>query len=371
VPAIFKDPQVNARRIKILSHLFLADYDITVWIDGNFTLEKLTVELVQDIASRAPVALCKHQFRNCIYEEAIEILKRSIDASSPVLKQMQCYQSRQFPAQFGLHATAFLLRNHNDSHTIKMNMRWWELLSTNSKRDQLSFDYVRWEANISVMTLPFNQRENQLFEWGKNGERKHKVNVRRNDEHQGRSLNYEAVCISRLTEHEYKPEFDCWHKKFLQDINNLNQTLISAEGALRPSILYATQTAICAQSLPDVRLGNLQRETLSRIVQAKHILQIGFDGGHLSLLAIHHSGAKCVLVDEYIDQYKRTGLIYLTQHHSKRFAIFSSEDVTKLDDKVFDLVFVFSNNFPEYEALIQKVQSFNNHIVFCHRMKFS
>ncbi|HQN65549.1 MAG TPA: DUF616 domain-containing protein [Methylophilus sp.] len=365
VPPVFKDPQVDARRIKILSHLFMYDYDITVWIDGNFTLEKLTFELVQDITSRAPVALCKHQFRSCIYDEAAEILKRGIDASTPVLKQIQYYQARQFPAQFGLHATGFLIRNHNDSQTIKMNMRWWELLSTNSKRDQLSFDYVRWELNIPIMPLPFNQRENLLFEWGKNGQRKHKVDKRRNDEHDGRALNFEPLPISRIIHNEYQPAFDCWHHAFLHDLNALNQTLIAIEGEIRPSVLYVSQKVICAQSLPDVRLGNLQRQIISRAAQSKHILQIGFnDGGHLSLLVIHHSGAKCVLVDEHMDQYKQIGLDYLTKRHAKRIARFSLEDITKLDEKIFDLVIVVSDDFSKYGDLIQKIQSVNSHIVF-------
>lgn len=361
VPAFFVDPQVDARRIKVLSHLLLADYAITVWIDGNFTLEKLTLELVQDIVSRAPVALCKHQFRNCIYDEAVEILKRGIDASTPVFKQMQYYQARQLPAQFGLHATGFLVRNHMDSQTIKMNMRWWELLSAHSKRDQLAFDYVRWELNIPMMSLPFNQRKNSLFEWGKNGVRKHQVDVRRNDEHEGRALNYQPT--PALTAHVYQPTFDQWHPVFVQDLIKLNQVLINQTGSVNPSVLYAQSTR-CAQTLPDVRLGELQRETLNKLSHAKRILQIGFDGGHLALMAIHHSGAKIVVVDDNLDDYKQSGLEYLSKAYAKRFAAFSRQDIAQIDEAMFDLVFVNAYESDENQAIIKKLKQLNKTTIF-------
>lgn len=352
VPAVFVDPQVDARRIKVLSHLFLADYDIAVWIDGNFTLEKLTQALVLDIASRAPVALCKHQFRNCIYEEAIEIQKRGIDATTPVLKQMQYYQARQFPAQFGLHATSFLVRNHKASQTIKMNMRWWELLSTNSKRDQLSFDYVRWENEIQVMTLPFNLRENTLYFWGKNGARKHKVDVRRNDEHEGRALNYSTIAAAVEKQQQYQPLLDSWQPNFLNDLFALNQQLIAGNQGLASTVLYdATNNhgVMSAQCLPDPRLGKQQRELLSKLCQAKRILQIGFDGGHLALMAIHYGGAKLVVVDEHLDEYKHAGFQYMSKQHAKRLTTFTKQDVLQLDAQVFDFVFV--NNAPNNPVL--------------------
>lgn len=362
VPAVFKDPQVDARRLKILSHLFLPEYDITVWIDGNFTLEKLTSELVIDVASRAPVALCKHQFRHCIYDEAAEILKRGIDASTPVLRQIQYYQARQFPAKFGLHATSFLIRNHQDSQVIKMNMRWWELLSINSKRDQLSFDYVRWEMNIPTIPLPFNQRENELFEWGKNGQRQHKVGTRRNDEHEGRALNHEAFPENVCVQQQYQPLWDSWHTEFLKDLYALNLNLIHIHKRLASSILY--QSAICANCLPDPRLAVMQRSILSKLSQARRVLQVGFDGGQLALMVIHHSWAKMVVVDESVDQYKQAGMDYLNKQHAKRVAFFSEQDIMQINEAMFDLVCINTNDLAQYQAMISKLQQLDKTTVF-------
>lgn len=357
VPAAFVDPQMDARRIKVLSHLFLHDYDVSVWVDGNFTVETLSRDFIIDMVNRAPVALCRHQFRNCIFDEAVEIMSRQLDAATPVLNQIQYYQARQFPAQLGLHATGFMVRNHRDQHTLKMNMRWWELLSTFSKRDQLSFDYVRWEQCVPVMSLPFNLRDNTLYFWGKNGQRSHLGSNRRNDEHMGRQLAAQH-CIT-LPEHRqhYEAVYDSWHQGFLSELHVLNAVLVK-HAPIQPSLLYASAEAISPSSLPDPRLGHLQRMLLAKIMQSKRILQLGFDGGHFALTVLYHSGAKCVVADSQISGYMQSGTDYLAERHPKRFARAALDDILQLDLHVFDLVLVTQQileDQPQLKTLLDKL----------------
>lgn len=369
VPAQFADPQMDARRIKVLSHQFLPDYDISVWIDGNFTLEKLTKDLVKNIASRAPLALCKYQFRNCIYDEAVEILKRGLDASTPVLKQMQYYQARQFPAQYNLHATSFLVRDHKNASTVKFNMRWWELISTYSKRDQLSFDYVCWEQNIEVVSLPFNLRDNALYFWGKNGERKHVGQVRRNDEHSGRMINTSGVNKLAFNPNSYQTAFDSWHQSFLLDLYTLNQTLLQAKQAIAPSILYTANSLqlYTACNLPDIRLGEEQRSCIDILMQSKRILQLGDDSGHFALLAMHYGSAKLVYAQElHAKQHPNIWQQYLTSQFQKRFATFSENDLSTLDASVFDTICITAKTSKEaqiYQALVSHLTSTNTTLI--------
>lgn len=369
VPAQFADPQMDARRIKVLSHQFLPDYDISVWIDGNFTLEKLTKDLVKNIASRAPLALCKHQFRNCIYDEAVEILQRGLDASTPVLKQMQYYQARQFPAQYNLHATSFLVRDHKNATTVKFNMRWWELLSRYSKRDQLSFDYVCWEQNIEVMSLPFNLRDNALYFWGKNGERKHVGQVRRNDEHSGRMLNTSGVNKLAFNPNNYLTAFDSWHQSFLLDLYTLNQTLLQAKQAIAPSILYTANSLqlYTACNLPDIRLGEEQRSCIDILMQSKRILQLGDDCGHFALLAMHYGSAKLVYAQEtHAKQHPNIWQQYLTSQFQKRFATFSTDGLSTLDASTFDTICITAKTSKEaqiYQALVSHLTSTNTTLI--------
>lgn len=340
IPAMFEDPQMDARRVKLLSHLFLYDYDVTVWIDGNFTLEKLTADLVAELVSMAPVSLCKHQFRNCIYDEAGEIIRRGIDALTPVLRQVQYYQVRKFPSQFGLHVTSFLVRDHRDANTVKLNMRWWELLSANSKRDQLAFDYVRWECNIPILELPFNLKNNALYCWGQNGEGNHQHRVRRNDERFGRAYKLNGLTPSAPFQGAYHASSEIWSRDFLKHWFALNHLLSSSPGPVEPSVLNIDTQQLSPHMLPDVRLADYQKHILNQLDHAKRILMLGFDGGHFALLALRLTSAKCVLVDEQLTPYKRQGLQYLQALHGNRFAHFTLADIQKLETPMFDMVMV-------------------------------
>ncbi|MDP8566377.1 glycosyltransferase domain-containing protein [Methylophilus aquaticus] len=345
IPAMFEDPQMDARRVKLLSHLFLYDYDVTVWIDGNFTLEKLTAALIEECVSRAPVALCKHQFRNCIYDEAGEIIRRGIDALTPVLRQIQHYQVRQFPAQFGLHVTSFLVRDHRSANVIKLNMRWWELLSANSKRDQLAFDYVRWECQIPMMALPFNLKNNALYCWGQNGEGKHQQRTRRNNERFGR-----AFKLADQGEHtyananaKYSPISERWSKDFLKHWFALNQCLSAVSGAEEASIMHVGDQPLSAHMLPDVRLAEVQADALNLLDHSKRVLLLGYDGGHFALMVLKLTSAKCVVVDENLTPYKQAGLQYLQALYANRLAHFSLQDIQQLPSPMFDLIVVNRN----------------------------
>lgn len=347
VPSAFEDPQVDARRVKVLAHQFLPEHDATVWIDGNFKLEKLDLALVEDILSRAPVALCKHQFRDCIYDEAVEILRRGIDASTPVVKQVQYFQARQFPAKFGLHATSFLVRNHLDSDTIKMNMRWWEILSANSKRDQLSFDFVRWEQSIDILPLPFNLRENALYRWGKQGVGKHEGTARRNDEHSGRKLNYQHVNVAASNTQAYDALHDSWPNTFLTALKHLNILLSQqfGERTNAESILYFDQQPF-VHALPDPRKGAEIQACIAQITNARSVLHLGFDMGYLTLLTLHFSGAKNVIAREFLPNTMLPITTWLSEKFPKHVGVYPDLNIDAELLAHFDTVVIYqSENF--------------------------
>lgn len=354
VPAIFVDPQVDARRIKLLSHQFLPEYDASVWIDGNFSLHQLTKKLVHEILCRAPVALCKHQFRNCIYEEAAEILKRGIDARTPVIRQTQYYQARQFPAKFGLHATSFLVRNHLDSATIKMNMRWWEILSSNSKRDQLSFDYVRWESNIPILPLPFNLRENTLYFWGKGGHGQHQGKTRKNDEHEGRALNYDSLNDGDVPQ-PYAASSDQWSNKFLLDLQKANTLCGGAQQ--ENACLYFNQPP-SPFALPDPRNGRLIGHLIMLVSQARNILHVDFASGNAALVALHYSMAKNLVLSNSIANSALPVAQWLSQKYPKHVALFDSPNLDAELLNHFDMVIVgTSTKDAELNAILSFVKS--------------
>lgn len=177
---IYNDPNRNAKKYKVLPHRYLNDYDWSIWIDGN-------IKVISDIRSLCNgdayklydhMLVGEYDRRNCIYDEAQTILnfgkinserypekgiKNWKDNPQLIVKQMNRYISKGYPKQNGLVTTPIMIRNHMNSDTIKHNEDWWNEIKYNSKRDQLSFNYIAWKNEFNFVYLKGDSRNNEYF----------------------------------------------------------------------------------------------------------------------------------------------------------------------------------------------------------------
>ena len=79
-----------ARKIKVLGHDILSDYDITIWLDGASYPKMLISEFINDCCDLKKYCLVgfKHRERNCIYDEAITCVKVKKDKREIIESQM-------------------------------------------------------------------------------------------------------------------------------------------------------------------------------------------------------------------------------------------------------------------------------------------
>ncbi|QIF01595.1 cupin domain-containing protein [Roseimicrobium sp. ORNL1] len=164
VPRAFEDPQRDARRVKLLPHLFVNDYEVSVWVDANCDVLKLDAGGVLDLLGDADYAVPSHGERACVYEESEAVLELGLDYPALVAGQMARYRSLGLPQYWGLHATMFLVRRHQVQAARQFSDAWWRELQSHSKRDQLSFDFVRWRSEASVKSLSLGFA-NSIFRW--------------------------------------------------------------------------------------------------------------------------------------------------------------------------------------------------------------
>jgi len=186
VQAPFHDPVRCARYYKILAHRFLADYEYSIWIDGNMVIRKDPNGLVKEYLKNCSLAVYNHfnqkrrifglfwvrdrRFaRNCIYKEAMELIRRTeagfyMDDVGKIRKQIERYKSENYPQENGLAVTMVLIRRHNDVSMKKLMEAWWEELKNNSRRDQLSFNYVAWKTKIPFCYIKGDPRHNSYFQ---------------------------------------------------------------------------------------------------------------------------------------------------------------------------------------------------------------
>ena len=141
------------RKIKILVHLFLSDFDESLYIDGNISLKADPEPLFDKYLKNNFLVIPKHVFTNCIFKEAANwkfTNKLDIEKSDLLDKQMGKYLEAGMPKNFGLWENNIILRKNNHPKNIIISNIWWKEYMNGIKRDQLSLSYILWLKNIKI-----------------------------------------------------------------------------------------------------------------------------------------------------------------------------------------------------------------------------
>lgn len=153
-----KDPCRNARYVKINPHIVLPGYQYWIWIDANIAVEGVDFDqLLEQYLDNHDIALHKHPFRRCIYDEASACREKGFDLTEKIDAQVKKYHDEGYPVSNGLCSTSILYRR-NTGRMIAFNDRWWKELSAHSRRDQLSFNYVAWKQGFDFFEIPGHVR---------------------------------------------------------------------------------------------------------------------------------------------------------------------------------------------------------------------
>lgn len=166
-PAKTTDCNRNAKEFKILPHKFLPEYDVSIWIDGNFLVRHTPKELL-DLLWETPIAAFHHG-HDCIYSEFKGLLDhgrksgRYKDDPKTMRLQIERYFQEGFPTHFGLTQNGVIIRRHHDPLVVKTMEHWWREIQIGSKRDQLSLFYSLWKTSLPIKILPFDSRDCQWF----------------------------------------------------------------------------------------------------------------------------------------------------------------------------------------------------------------
>lgn len=146
-------PKLASRYYKILVHEHV-DSEYSVYIDGNRTLFADPVEIVERWLRDTDIAVFRHpEQRDCIYQEADEVLRQHKACPRQVHEQMARYRREGYPAHNGLATCCIIARRHTD-RVREFNELWWHKYVNGVRRDQLSFNYVCWQLGIKYTEMP-------------------------------------------------------------------------------------------------------------------------------------------------------------------------------------------------------------------------
>jgi hypothetical protein len=179
---LYIDNTRTARKHKLLTHRLFPDYEYSLWLDGNIKVRGDVNELLGhlDGCNYATYNHSQNQLdpRDCIYDEASAILyfgeinmKRNPekgikcfkDNPELIQRQMGRYRDMHYPRNNGLVVQMEVLRRHNEQDVVDSMEDQWIELKYNSKREQLSFNYIAWKNDLKFSYIQGDSRDNKYF----------------------------------------------------------------------------------------------------------------------------------------------------------------------------------------------------------------
>lgn len=151
----------SARYIKVCGHPILSEYDYLIWMDSRLSPKfenghKLIKEHL--INHNSDIAFFKHYCRDCVYDEALDIINLKKDYKDMVENQMDKYKKNNYPEKNGLFETTFYIKNNKNIYIKNLMDEWWEEIKNFSRRDQLSINYLSFKNNINFSYMKKNRK---------------------------------------------------------------------------------------------------------------------------------------------------------------------------------------------------------------------
>ena len=143
------DPVKAQRIVKICPHRYLPEYETSVWVDGNVRITgDLNEFLKRCDFSKSPLWVRPHPSRVCVYDEADAVIRFGKEDPALVRKIAARYKAEGYPEKAGMAETCVIARTHNDVKCRLFDEAWATELLLNSRRDQLSFNYVARKTGL-------------------------------------------------------------------------------------------------------------------------------------------------------------------------------------------------------------------------------
>ena len=155
----------KARFFKTHPQILFPEYKYSMFIDANIQMVTDMRPVFAQLEENF-IAIHNQTGRDCVYQEATEIIVIGKANKKEVKHQMNVYKKEGFPEHYGLFRTCVVVREHNDSNCVKLMELWWDEIQKYTKRDQLSFTYALWKMGLdkkAVSNLGYDPRTNPRF----------------------------------------------------------------------------------------------------------------------------------------------------------------------------------------------------------------
>ena len=165
--ALPADSVRSSRWPKVLPHLALPDFDVSLYIDNSVQLRVPPSRVIDDLLpAEAVFALLAHSYRGSVLEEVEAVIPVKFDSEERIREQVAHYADI---APDALSAQTLwggmLLRRHHDPVVVEAMQVWWRQILRYSRRDQLSLPYALQVAGLQPTIHLIDNKESDLHTW--------------------------------------------------------------------------------------------------------------------------------------------------------------------------------------------------------------
>jgi len=155
IPSSIEDGTRLSRFVKILPHIVLPDYDVSVWMDANIQITgpEFFDHVNKAIDSRVLVSQVPHPTFDCVYDDMRAIAVKDMAGFREIYMQYRHLKKEGFPSHYGFFENNIIFRKHNNPSVVDISVEWWNEYCSYSKRDQFSLMYLYWKNGMKVPLL--------------------------------------------------------------------------------------------------------------------------------------------------------------------------------------------------------------------------
>jgi len=141
-----------SRHYKMFPHLYLQDYDISLWVDSSILIRQPIDELVNFITDDVKMGMYHH---TCCWKEEFDVMHYWCNDMSILEAQISNYQSEGFDVNSTIMSGNVILREHADEKVVQAMQLWWDQFNKYYiQRDQISLAYSICKSNLKVNFFP-------------------------------------------------------------------------------------------------------------------------------------------------------------------------------------------------------------------------
>lgn len=157
-------PVISQREVKMKPHVFLPEYDYTIYIDGKLGITGDLTRYISGYARESSMLCFPHPTRRTLQSEVDAIIYYGKADPNQIQKQIDSYQAEGYADDNLIAETACIVRSNHDEKLQKVMEDWFEEILKKSHRDQLSLGYVCWKNQFRFDVCDLNIYLNSYLE---------------------------------------------------------------------------------------------------------------------------------------------------------------------------------------------------------------